>query len=56
VVVTRYRRSGLETDVAIHITSHDHDAAAGPSTLGLHVASALGAYGLVEHTLWEELS
>ena len=55
-VVTIYRRSGLDTDVAIHIACHGNGGRAGPSALGLHLASALSAYGLVEHTLWEELT
>jgi hypothetical protein len=55
-VVTIYRRSGLDTDVAVHINSHGSGEEAGPSALGLHLASALSAYGLVEHTLWEELT
>ena len=53
-VVTIYRRNGLDTDVAVHISSHGTGVKAGPSALGLHLASALSAYGLVEHTLWEE--
>ena len=53
-VVTIFRRSGLETDVAVHIACHGNGGKAGPSPLGLHLASALSAYGLVEHTLWEE--
>ena len=55
-VVTIYRRNGLDTDVAIHIASHGSGEKAGPSGLGLHLASALSAYGLVEHTLWEGLT
>jgi len=54
-VVTIYRRNGLDTDVAIHITSHGCGERPGPTALGLHLASALSAYGLVEHTLWGEL-
>ena len=54
-VVTIYRRNGLDTDVAVHINSHGSGEEAGPSPLGLHLASALSAYGLVEHALWEEL-
>ncbi len=53
--VTIYRRSGLATDVAVHINRHGSGDTAGPSTLGLHLASALSAYGLVEHTMWGEL-
>jgi hypothetical protein len=56
-VVTIYCRNGLDTDVAIHIARHGSGKnEAGPSALGLHLASALAAYGLVEHTLWEELT
>ena len=54
-VVTIYRRSGLDTDVAVHIAFHGNGGRAGPTALGLHLASALSTYGLVEHTLWEEL-
>jgi hypothetical protein len=50
-VVTLYRRKGLETDVAVHIRQD----AEGPSRLGLQLASALKAYGLVEHSMWEEV-
>ena len=55
-VVTIYRRSGLDTDVAVHISSHGKGETASSSALGLHLASALSAYGLVEHTLWEEMT
>ena len=55
-VLTIYSRNGLETDVAVHINSHGSGEEAGPSPLGLHLASALSAYGLVEHTLWEEMT
>ena len=55
-VVTIYRRRGLDTDVAVHINRHGKGETESPSALGLHLASALSAYGLVEHTLWEELT
>jgi len=55
-VVTIYRRSGLDTDVAVHINCPGRGETASPSALGLHLASALSAYGLVEHTVWEELT
>jgi hypothetical protein len=56
-VLTIYRRDRLDTDVAVHITSHESgETKVGPSALGLHLASALSAYGLVEHTLWEEMT
>jgi len=54
--VVVYRRSGLDTDVAVHIRSHGGRETASPSDIGLHLASALSAYGLVEHTVWEELT
>ena len=53
-VVRFYRRVGLDSDVAIHIHIVEDDSGPGPSTLGLHLASALRAYGLVEHSVWEE--
>ena len=45
--LTLYRRHGLDTDLAIHVRRHD---------LALRLASELRAYGLVEHTVWEELT
>jgi hypothetical protein len=52
-VATLYRRHGLETDVSVHIR---HDAAAGlTSPLAVHLAHALKEYGLVEHSVWEEV-
>ena len=54
-VVAFYRRNGLETDLAIHIHSNATPGTAGPSELGLRLASELKAYGLVDHSLWEGL-
>ena len=53
--VTLYRRHGLETDLAVHIRHLGVPGREGPSGLALRLASALRAYGLVEHTLWKEL-
>lgn len=53
--VTLYRRDGLKTDLAVHIDLPGAPAAEGASALGLRLASALKAFGLVEHTLWKEL-
>ena len=50
-----YRCHGLETDLAVHILSPDVAIKTGPSDLALRLASELRAYGLVEHTVWEEL-
>lgn len=55
-VVTLFRREGLETDVAVHIRHLEAPERSGPSRLGLQVASSLRAFGLVEHTLWREMS
>ena len=54
-VVTLYRRQGLETDVAIHIRCAEGAAHNGPSALAFHLAHELRAFGLVEHTVWEEI-
>ncbi len=54
LAVTLYRRYGLDSDLAVHILhsgTPGREAASGP---GLRIASALMAYGLVEHTSWEE--
>jgi hypothetical protein len=50
-----YRRHGLETDLTVHIVSADVAIETGPSDLAVRLASELRAYGLVEHTVWEEL-
>ena len=50
-----YRCQGLATDLAVHILCSDVAVKRGPSDLGLQLASELRAYGLVEHTVWEEL-
>jgi hypothetical protein len=54
-VVTVYRRSGLDTDIAVHI--HRHDAHGGDSlnNLACQLTAALREFGLVEHSVWEEL-
>ena len=50
-----YRRCGLDTDLAVHILHRKETGTGQPSDLGVRLASALQAYGLVEHTLWERL-
>ncbi len=52
--VTLYRRRGLDTDLAVHIQHSGVPGEREPSRLALRLASALRAYGLVEHTLWEQ--
>ena len=53
-VVTIYRRQGLHTDLAIHLERASATEEEQASGLGLRLASALKAHGLVEHTLWKE--
>ncbi len=55
-VVTVYRRQGLDTDVAVHIYHRDSGVGDGPSSLAFNLASSLRAFGLVEHSVWEEMS
>ena len=54
-IVSIYRRRGLVTDVAIHIHHDDAAEEKAPCDLALHLASALRDFGLVEHTVWDEM-
>jgi hypothetical protein len=54
--VTILRRNGLESDIAIHIRHRQVHEGNGPSTLAFNLANALRTFGIVEHTVWEELS
>ena len=54
-VIGIFRRTGLETDLAIHIHRNEPKGDNGPSELGLRLASELRACGMVDHTLWEWL-
>jgi len=53
-VFTIYRRDGLATDLAVHIR-HSGESAGVPSRLGLCLVSSLAEFGLVEHSVWEEI-
>ncbi|MCP4902094.1 MAG: hypothetical protein GY906_34440 [bacterium] len=53
--ISLYRRDGLETDVAVHISPIGSEPEGLPSEIGLHLAAELRTYGLVEHSVWEEL-
>jgi hypothetical protein len=55
-VVTVYRRNGLATDVAIHVRHLEAAEKNEPSALAFHLAHALREFGLVEHTVWEEMT
>jgi hypothetical protein len=54
-VVTMYRRHGVATDVAIHIRRNVSVADNSSSSLAVRLANALKDYGLVEHSVWEEI-
>lgn len=51
-----YRQNGLDTDLAVHLHHRASTQSQRPSAIGLQLASALRSYGLVEHSLWEELT
>ena len=53
--VTIFRRNGLETDIAIHICHRRSNGGNGASTLAFNLANALRTFGIVEHTVWEEM-
>jgi len=52
-VVTVYRRTGLETDIAVHIRHHHRERGNLPNALACRLTAALRDYGIVEHTVWE---
>lgn len=54
-VATIYRRSGLATDIAIHIRRDRSSSGNGPIALACRLTAALREYGIVEHTVWEEM-
>jgi len=54
-VFTIYRRNGLATDLAVHIRC-DGDNPPVPSRLGLQLVASLSVYGLVEHSVWQEMA
>lgn len=54
-VMTLYRRHGVETDLAIHLRRSAKAGVTRPSQLALQLAAELRQYGLVEHSLWQEL-
>lgn len=55
-VVTLYRRDGFDTDLAIHIVHLNRTGNPVPSDLGVRLVAVLQTHGLVEHTVWEQLS
>ena len=55
-ILTMYRRDGLETDIAVHLHMVMPSEEQGLSNFGCHIAAALRDLGLVEHTVWEEIT
>lgn len=54
-VFTIFQRDNLESDLAVHIHRNEYNRQSGPGQFGIHLASSLKAYGLVDHTVWKEL-
>jgi hypothetical protein len=54
-VFTIFQRDNLESDLAVHIHRNENNTQCGPSLIGIHLASSLKEFGLVEHTVWKEL-
>lgn len=53
--ISLYHNAMVETDISIHIQWKTKiGATAGKSDLALRLASALGAYGRVNHSVWLE--
>ncbi len=54
--IVTYSRALIDTDYSIHII-HDSDKVEGQgSPLGLQLATVLKAFGLVNHSVWGEIS
>ncbi len=53
--VTLYRRSALATDLSFHIHQESKEGEVKESVLGLRLASALGEFGRVSHSVWTEM-
>jgi len=49
-----YSHITVETDFSIHLLHDSKEADIGGSPLGLHLASALKKFGLVNHSVWVE--
>jgi len=49
-----YSHTTVETDFRIHLLHDSKEADISGSPLGLHLASALKKFGLVNHSVWVE--
>ncbi len=55
VKVRLYRHSAFTTDLSFHIHHESNHGRDQESALGLRLASALGEFGRVHHTVWSEV-
>ena len=51
-----YRRIMLETDLSIHLFHNSKNVERNGSSLGLRLASSLKEFGVVNHSVWTEMS
>jgi len=50
-----YRHAKLESDLIVHLHRNAAGATGRASDLGARLASVLREYGMVEHSVWQEL-
>ena len=53
--LTAYSQAMVENDFSIHLTHESCSVEKSGSTLGLHLASVLREFGMVNHSVWIEL-
>ena len=54
--IKAYHRMRVDSDFSIHLFHDSKEAEINGSRLGLRIASALKAFGLVKHRIWIELN
>jgi chlorite dismutase len=54
--IKTYRRVMLDTDLSIHLFHDSKNMEQGGSPLGLRLASSFKEFGLVNHSVWTEMS
>jgi hypothetical protein len=54
--ITAYSHFAIETDFSIHLRHDRGKLEKSGSPLGLRIASSLKEYGLVNHSIWAEMS
>ncbi|HSR13374.1 MAG TPA: hypothetical protein VLS90_18150 [Thermodesulfobacteriota bacterium] len=47
-----YRHPGMNTDVCVHLEWEAGRLDANGSALGIHLSGELGAFGLIDHSVW----